>query len=295
MRRGSPASILFLACAACSEGAGRPPAFPDAQEKVDFGVLDAPAPDARSDAGFEPSDIEVTDFGPRPAYPFTGIFSILNDQTRLFAREINGRLSILVGDVPYAYVGTIGADGMLDLHAPDLERSGCQVARLSGYYERAAAALFLTHESCTIQGQPLVASLRGGFDADFEPSFSGIYRITIQVTDPGNGCFLGTLDPTEATWGFQLTTLANRMWIHTAHDIAAQTIYGGNYELNQLSFSTLETIFAAPSAADGSMRGQFARASANDPPTVTGIRTVFDPARQCSYGARFSGVRIADL
>ncbi|MFO0727411.1 MAG: hypothetical protein U1E65_26780 [Myxococcota bacterium] len=294
MRRPLLWALLGL-CGACTEGAGRPPGFEDAAEIEDAKPMDALPRDTGIDAGLGPSDVEVTDFGPAPSYPFTGIFSVLNDQTRLFAREINGRLSVLVGDVPYAYLGDINVDGMLNLEAPELVRSGCAEAKLFGYYERASAALFLTHRSCTPQGQPFEAMLRGGFDSDFEPTFSGVYQMTVQVTSDPGGCFLGTHDPTQATWGFQLTTIANHMWVYTAHDIAAQTIYAGNYETNMLTFSVLETIYATPSAADTSMRGQFQRISVNDPPTVTGFRTVFDPTRNCTFQVNFSGTRVSAL
>lgn len=289
--------LLFIAAAiaaACEATPGRTPIYPDALVREDAGFLDAVFPDARVfDGGFDDSDVALPDSG-RPAdYPFSGIFSILGDANKLYAREVRGRLHVVVGGHPYTYTGTITPEGNVDLTSAPLLRSGCPEARITGYYERPASVFFLNHVTCNSNGDRVEGMLRGGFDSDFNSIASGIYelRMTFVQSFQVPNCYLGPPDPGVLYWGVSVGP-GNVVSVFTAHDVVAPTWFGGNGD-QAGNFVGIEQLYTQPSGLDPSLRGAFLFGAAiNDPVRIAIDRDYYDIARLCSWRMRVEGVRI---
>ncbi len=295
--RAASGALLLASLAACSEGAGRPPVFPDAELLFDAAPVDfGPRIDAGLDAGFAPSDVELVDSGPPAAFPFSGVYSYLGGADRLLAREVRGRVSIIVGQPPFVYVGTIDGPGNVNLRSPLLERSGCDMATITGYYERPAAALFLRHQSCSVAGTAIDAQMRGGFDADFARPWSGVYLVEARV-DPARDlrrCYQGMATVQGLLWGVSVIGATNTVIVHTAHDlIGSQTVYVGTAEAAGRTFAAVEDqVYGLPQLRV-SIQGQFIQNSVNDAPVIVGQRDVFDPVRNCTFPMQFVGTLIA--
>lgn len=290
--------VVLLVGAACSPGPGRTPVYPDAAEPHDSGLGDArPRPDSGPpDAGVPDSSIALPDTGRPPDYPFTGVFSVLGDTNKLYAREVNGKLSIIVGTIPYSYVGTISEAGRVEVRSAVLERSGCAQATITGDYERPTAAFFLDHVTCGAGGQPLQGMMRGGFDADFDLGLSGIYELEATLFQNEQGCFTGDPGPTTVRYAIDILAGSNVMSVFTAEDvIPSTTLYAGNVNAGDLGFSTVEQLFSAPGPFDVGMTGRFTITSAIDPVRLTAQRDVFDPRGNCSFTIVVDGLRIRAL
>jgi hypothetical protein len=288
-------ALVVAGTAACTSGPGRTPIYPDAQPRPDRGVLDAEAyPDAFvRDAGFPDSAIELPDTGRPPDYPFTGIFSILGDRNKLFAREVQGSLHIVVGGHPYTYTGTITSSGRVDVVSGPLLRSGCPEARIFGDYERPASAFFLTHVTCNAEGQRVEGELRGGFDTDFDPFTSGVYELRVTgVADPF-GCHSGPDDPGPLYYGFDVIAATNGLGVFTGRDLLPSTWYGGTIDTTNRDFAVTEYIYVAPSGIDVSIRGQIVLGELGRPPRVSMQRDAWDTARNCGFRMALEGERIA--
>lgn len=287
-------ALGLLAAAACSPGPGRDPVFPDAGARPEAGPIDAGAPDAAPrDAG--PADVPVflPDAGPSPAFPFTGVFGILNDGAPLFAREVGGRLHVVVGDFPYSYLGTIDPEGQVELGGPPLAASGCPEPGLSGRYSRPDTLYDLVHASCTPRGEPFTAALRGGFEADFDPRVSGEYTVRVEVTSDVTGCVgLGPVSE-EARWA--ISALSDRtLVVFTADDpLAEPAAYFGRAQPDFSAFAASQYLEASTGGPQVSLQGRFVQASVNDPLRVEGTRDVHRRETGCTFSARFEGIRVA--
>ncbi len=289
------AASLAVALVACTEP-GRIPTYPDAEEPHDRGFYDANPPrDGGPDSGEPDGEGELYDSGePPPEFPFTGQYQIAGDQNRLYAREARGRLSIVIGAPPYVYDGTIAPNGDVNVVSGRLVRSGCSVARITGSYQRRSATMFLELEGCGQDGTPFRTSIRGGFEADYDPQFSGLYQMGAVIMDTGGGCYTGPANVMEMLWGVSMVRGTNSMAIHVAYDlIPSQAVYVGRLEQPSFTFAAIENVFAQP-GLDVSMRGNLTRAGL-DPPIIQGTRDVYDPLRNCGFSIGFRGAKFSDF
>lgn len=283
-----------LALVACSPGVGRDPVYPDAAVRAEAGVPDVGPPDAGSaDAGPRDVPVFLPDSGPRPRFPFTGVFSILDDPASLFAREVQGRLHIVVGDFPYTYVGTIDEDGAVDLGSTELTASGCPEPRITGTYSREDTLHMLLHETCNGRGEPVSANLRGGFVADFDPAVSGEYEVRMQVVTDPMGCFgLGPV-PQAGRWG--LDVLSDRtLAVFVAYDpVGPPAVYFGRAQANLSSFTAVHHLDAQVNGPQVAMSAQLVQPTANDPVQMIGTRDVYLPDTGCTFSVSFEATRVA--
>lgn len=278
---------LVLVCA-CSPGPGRTPTYPDARVIEDAEPLDRGVPDfGFYDAGPRDVPIGLPDTGPPPSYPFTGVFGVLNGDP-IYAREVDGRLSLIVGAPPYHYEGTIDAAGNVATRSAVLERSGCGEATLNGQYQRSVAAFALNHLTCNQTGAPLRSDLSGAFSDDPLREWSGNYELQVSVVRADVTC--GDLMAGTERWGVSVYP-PNTVVIFAAHGLIDwPMLYLGN--AGGAGFSTLHRASNQPGDATFGLSGTFARASANDPPSITAERNGFDPRTGCTYQLRATGVRI---
>ncbi len=289
MRRIAP--ILILACAACTQGPGRTPIFPDTGVEEDAGPRDATIFDAAPvdtgqdyDAGFQ-----VTDTGPKMSFPFTGVFGILNSSSPLFAREVDGKLSLVVSDFPYVYTGTIANDGTVDTTGTSLMRAGCAVAKITGKYDRDGAQYVMTHRTCNAQGAPLVSTIMGGFTQNFVESVSGVFELRITVMSNPNGCYSGQ-DGALVRYGFDF--LPNGVvQIFTAEDVISTPAWYEGQSAGDGSFSATQKLTPQDPNPTTSMMGQFTQPTANDPLRFSGNRDIYDPVKMCGFSVLLSGTR----
>jgi hypothetical protein len=289
--RAAAAFALLGSLAACTSGPGRPPRTFDDAEVEEAGYRDATAFDASPYDGGLDRDYGalVIDGGGRSSFPFSGVFGILNSGDPLFAREVNGRLNLVVRDFPYVYTGTIANDGTVDTVSTVLMRSGCAVAKITGRYDRDQAAYVLEHRTCNSGGMPLSSEMMGGFANDFDHSVSGIYELHITVmSNPGN-CY-GGMNGVLVRYGFNFLP-GGAMAIFTAEDvIPTPTWYQGQSGADG-SFSATERLGAQDPNPVTSMSGSFTQATANDPVRFSGHRDVWDPLRSCGFSVQLDGVR----
>jgi hypothetical protein len=291
MRSAAPILITAL-LAACTQGPGRTPIFPDTGVEEDAGPRDATIFDSAPvdsgpdfDAGFQ-----VTDTGPKMSYPFSGIFSILNASSPLYAREVEGRLNLVVTDFPYVYTGTIANDGTVDTTSESLMRSGCAVAKITGKYDRDGAQYVMTHRTCNLQGAPLVSTIMGGFSQNFEPSLSGIYELSITVMNNTNGCYAGQ-DGALVRYGFDFLP-NNIVQIFTAEDVISTSAWYEGQAGGDGSFAATQMLATQDPNPVTSMGGAFSQATANDPLRFRGNRDIYDPLKMCGFSVLLSGMRI---
>ena len=243
----------------------------------DVGFMDAGSP-----------DLPVLDMGPPPAFPFTGVFGILNTPDALVAQEVDGVLMAIVGRPPYIYVGTISEGGDVDLTSHVILRSGCGQARLTGIYDRVNAVFELTHTVCSEDtGLPVTSMIRGGFGQDFDPGASGIYELTATPTPVGDpGCYMG--GPQSVRYG--VSSLADgTVIIFTAHDLIEEpAVYIGQ----PVSGGGIQTALPVEGHAFSAF---FEQVTANDPLRMTGERDVFQPQGPCFFRIVVEGERVSLL
>ncbi|MCK6551865.1 hypothetical protein L6R52_38880 [Myxococcota bacterium] len=285
---------LAWSLAACSPGVGRPAYFPDAEPR-DAGFEDARVfPDAEPrDTGVTDGTIVVPDAGPPPAYEFTGVFGILNSSSPLYAREVNGLVSLVVDGYPYVYTGIIDEGGHVEAVSPSLAKQGCNEARITGEYDRASATYELLHETCGSMGQPLSSNITGGFLMDFAPAYSGLYELSVTVPRP-DGCWLGPTSGLTVLYAFSFVPNALggcgngcALAVFTAEDlIDTPQWYVGNAEGNG-AFSASDPDWRV------AMNGTFDQATANDPVHFSGLRDAWDPIAGCGFAMQLDGYRIA--
>ena len=286
-------AALILLAAGCTDGPGRPPVFADAAVRPEAGATDV----GFEDAGFEdagPRDVPVfvPDSGPPPAYPFTGQFGILNDSSPLFAREVQGRLHLVVGGFPFNYVGTIDEAGRVAVASAELAASGCPEPKITGRYARADTTFQLVHQTCNGQGQTVRSELTGAFFQGFVPEVSGTYEVRMGVTQDPTNCFgLGPVGP-SGWWG--LSVAADRtVALFVADDpVGPPAVYFGRATGDLSSFSALHHLDAAPNGPQMAAQVQLSQPTALDPVQITGTRDVFHPDTGCTFSVAFSGVRV---
>lgn len=284
MKRALP---LLLALASCTPGPGRQAMYLDAEVHPD-----AFFPDARADAGFADtgvpdSSISLPDGGPLPQYPMTGIFGIVGDRSPVYAREVNGRLNLVIGAPPYIYTGTIAASGAVRLESRPLAFAGCQGASVTGTYDRSAAFYVFRHDTCGGNGARLNVELRGGFDSDYDPRVSGVYEVSANVSLDAQGC-ARTVGERLVRWAINVIPGSNAASVFTAVDAFEEpTLYLGTFTSANGNVTVLDPTFNV------SLTGSIVQPTANDQPTFRGRRDVVNPERGCSYTVTFEGHRIA--
>ncbi|MBI2376512.1 MAG: hypothetical protein HYV07_21130 [Deltaproteobacteria bacterium] len=289
--------MLELSLGACSPGIGRPPAYPDAAATVadandprtedasgprDAGtILDARVPDAQI--------VVLRDGGFGARYPLTGIFRS-RDGTVVYAREIDGNVSLVLDQHPYLYIGLVDAAGNFDAVSPPLLRSGCPAARVTGSYDRSGSILTIEHTSCrTTDGQPFTASLTATFLSDFSYAFSGVYELNITNVQDPVGCLV--VQPGTPRWGINLLEDTRTVAVYAAAD-PEPAMYLGSFDPSTRKISAIQRLSAGIEMADPSLNVQFFQISLNDPLTIAGERDVVDIERSCAYRVSFEGIRI---
>jgi hypothetical protein len=284
-----------MALAACTDGPGRPPTFADAAVRPEAGPTDSgPPPDAGfEDAGPRDVPVFVPDSGPLPEYAFSGQFGILNANDPLFAREVQGRLQLVIGGFPFSYLGTISEDGVVDLASAELAASGCPEARITGRYSRTDTTFQLTHTTCNASGEPLRATLTGAYFQDFIPSVSGAYTVEQAVVRDITNCFgLGPV-PGEAHWGLSVASDRTVSLFVADDPVGPSVAYFGRATSELTSFDALHHLDADINGTAFAVRAELAQPNAHEPVQLSGSRDVVLPDRGCTISVQFSGVRVA--
>lgn len=285
---------LALAASACSPGVGRDPVFPDATVRVEAGVPDVGFVDAGfRDAGPQDVPVFLPDAGPPARYPFTGVFGILGDPSLLYAREVQGRLHVVVGGFPYSYVGTISEAGQVDLRSPELEASNCTIPVLRGTYSRPDALHDLLHQTCNAQGQAISSQLRGGFIQDYDAQVSGEYEVQTRVTTDIMNCMgLGPI-PETGHWGVNLLS-DGTIAVFVAWDpVRANMVYFGRAQGDLSAFTALNYATADTGGTQYAMQARFEQLTALDPVRILGSRDVYLPQEGCTVSVAFEATRVA--
>jgi hypothetical protein len=294
MTRAPLLLLAALGASACSPTPGRPPAYPDAA--ADAEPMDAPPPEPNPDASVYdggPSDI-ATVFPDAGNYPFTGLFGVPGigpfPMHVLFAREVDGKVNLLVDTLPYNFFGTITPDGQVTASSDLLERIGCAGASLTGNYDRSTAFYSLQYQACNAQGQTFSTNIHGAFGAAFAPG-SGVYQVAAAINLDNSGCYQGPQPIPTLTWAVNFLPGSNNLQVYTAEDLIAQpALYTGNYDTMSLQAATLERVEAQPSGNDVALTGQIVQITANMPPSLNGVRDVFDFNRNCGFRIQFQAV-----
>lgn len=234
------------------------------------------------------SEIVLRDGGLGPSYPLTGIFRT-RDGTVVYAREVGGFVSLVLDQHPYVYLGLVDAEGRFDAVSPPLLRSGCQVARVGGMYDRNGSILTIDHTSCRDDGRPFSASLTAVFAEDFDYSFSGVYELNVRNIQDPVGCLVE--QPGNPRWGINLIQSSRTVAVHTAMD-PEPAMYIGSMDFSTRTVTAIQRLSAGVEMADPSMTIQFFQISLNDPLTIQGQRDVVDTERSCAYRIDFEGIRI---
>lgn len=267
--------LAALGLMGCLPGPGRDVVFPDAMADIrELGVPDlGTAPDAgRFQAGDVP--VGVTDFGTRPRFPFTGVFSAFGTNGNLLAREIDGRLAVVIETAPYVYVGTIDPEGRVDARSPVQERGGCPEATLKGQYGRFDATLVLQHRTCNARGELVTLSLQGGFLTDFVPALSGVYAGRVEALVDAFGCAQGVA-PSPLRWGVNILSDGRALVVTLFDPIEEPFVY-----LGRLSNGTLALLAPVASRAEAqgvAFQGALAPAAAGQRAGLSGRRDVWRP------------------
>jgi hypothetical protein len=289
--------MLLGVCVACTSGPGRTPIFPDAQVFYPDAVDEMGFPDAPYDAGVNDSAVVLNDFGFASMYSFTGIFGITGDsQEAIYAREVGGNISIVVGAFPYVYAGTIstGATGnaMVNATSDVLARAGC-TASVVGIFDRTSPLYELQHTTCDSQGRTISSMIRGGIATSFDPSWSGIYAVTATVVENASLCFTGGALP-PMTWALDFLPSSDQVEVYMPIDAVPnqQAFYIGTYEAAGAFSATAQWSAVAGAGPDVSLQGTVTQVSATDPVQISGTRSVIDYGHgNCVYSIQFSGVR----
>lgn len=281
--------------AACTPGPGSPPSYSDAAVRFDGGLKDADpaAADALPrDAGEIDAEISLRDSGRPAEYPFSGVFGILNSDDPLYAREVGGRLNLVVGVFPYIYVGTISPTGAVDVTSHVLVRSGCAVARIRGTYDRASSAYALVHETCNSRLMPIESPITGAFAADFHAARSGTYELTATVVQDLRGCFTGTSSIHVVRYAFSFLGSGD-VAVFTADDLIEPPAWYEGLADEEWAFAAISQYEGSRTTRDVSLSGWFTQATENEPLRFTGLRDVYDSNRDCVFSVTLDGTRLS--
>ncbi len=274
---------------ACSPGQGRDPIFADAAVYPDAGFRDAtPFPDAAEDAGLPDSAVGLPDAAVVPEYTFTGVYTVLGTGDRMYARELGGKLQLVIRDWPYVYTGTIDASGAVNTTSIELTAAGCAIATITGAYDRVTATYLLEHRTCSVDGNALLSEIFGAFENDFATGVSGEYELAAAVMDARN-CWSGPLTGHTVRYGFSF--FGGAVAVFTAYDMIAEPAFYAGTAGPEFDFSALQRIDSDPEVVT-SLRGSFSQPTANDPVRFTGIRDVFDRTLGCFFTITLDGVRV---
>lgn len=299
--RGISAFLLGL-CWGCSPGPGRPPVYPDAT--VDLGVDLGPSdsgvhPDAAElDAGpLDGSTIVLPDGSTEEIYVFTGTFFINGQTERLYAREVSGSLSLIVGGHPYVYHGTIDDNGNVDVRSEAQERSGCALAQVTGVYERRTAFYTLRHRGCGLTLTPFDVEIRGQLvdqaSEDYENSVSGIYRVVATVGS-NLGCNLVAPSPLTLHYAVNVLAGGRQIVVYTVEDaLGTPDHYIGTMTPSNLQFSAIKYHTMGEHLLDAAMSGRIERFGDADPPRLIAQQDAVDFERSCSVSMAIDGVRVS--
>ena len=289
--------VVSAGTVACSTNPGRPPAFADATVRQDSEPTDSGSVDAGFyDAGPIDSAIGLPDATPPPSFPFSGVWSIDGDSALLHAREIAGRLAVIVGALPafpYVYTGTISPSGEVLARSNILERSGCPQALLTGRYDRSNARFSLRHTSCRADGSPFTADLVGAFIQDHDLALSGVFDLQAMVVSDPTSCFAEGPGPFNVFYGISFYTPARLVWVTTLVDVVDDpVVHIGRYDPTDGAFATLAQAFAQPGQFDTAFSGGFMQLSANDPLRFSGLRDILISRTGCAFQIAVEGVRV---
>lgn len=287
--------VLLMLASACSPGVGREPMFRDAGPGRDGGFRDAgpPGDGGDRDGGARDGNFGTRDGGPPPVFPFTGVFEIYDSAQQLFAREVDGRLLIVVGGPPYVFTGTIDEDGVVDLTSPSLDASGCNRPRITGTYERTSTLYELQYRACNERLEVYETELRGLFANDYDHQRSGTYEVTSNVTSNVTGCWSGDQTVSGSLWG--VSFLADRTAIvFTGRDLVAiPNVYIGSSQAGTFTYDATHKVTADATGEQYAISGRFERVTLNDPLMMFGERDVYDTDGACFFRVQFVGERIA--
>ena len=218
---------------------------------------------------------------------------MFDQSSDLYAREVESRLSLILGGFPYVYTGTISAGGEFELTSLTLALSGCENPKVEGSFNRQNGFYTMTHQSCDSQLRPFSTSLRGSFKSWFEESRSGVYELTSQIVFDYDGCLSVISGPSLARYGVSLDSITREVAVFTAQGLLdIPFVYLGRYSPQDDGISATHT--PAVGAIEGvtSFQAQFSQANATSPPQLTGFRDFIDPVTLCRYRAQFEGQRI---
>ena len=288
--------IVIAINGACNVSPGRPAVYDDAQvagQSSDSGLVwDAAA--MTPELGVRDTGPGLLDAGPKPAFAFTGVWSIFDQASVLYAREVDLSLNLIIGGFPYVYTGTISVDGDFELQGNSLIRSGCSSARLTGNFNRSSSFYTLRHTSCNGQGEVFETDLRGSFQSSFTPSRSGIYRLSGTVVTDLQACYTGRPGPYELIYGVSLDPNSGNLAIFTAKDIIEQPmVYLGSYSASDDAFSLQHTPFFGSMDGVTAFTGRFEQFGGNDPLRLVGQRDVIDPDTLCQFTMVVEGTKIS--
>lgn len=280
---------------ACSSSPGRRATYDDASIPKDTG-FETTQPDARVpavDAGFLFADAgSFADAATPISEDFSGVWSMFDQSAALYAREVESRLSLIVGAYPYVYTGTISQSGEFELTSLVLALSGCESPRIEGSFNRQNGFYTLNHDSCDSQSRPFTAAIRGSFQSRFESSRSGVYELSSQIVLDYDGCLGGLPASTTANYGVSIDAVSGQAAVFTATGVSEiPLVYLGRYSPADDGISATHTPFVG--AVDGvtSLQIQFSQANANVPVQMSGFRDFVDALTFCRYRVQFDGYR----
>ncbi len=264
------------------------------------------APDLPADAGAQDAAPLVPDTGPKdtgpslldaggpPQFAFSGVWSIFDQSSFLYAREVDQNLNLIVGTCPYVYTGTIAASGDFELQGNSLIRSGCVGARIVGNFDRVSSFYTLNHTSCNTQAQPFTADLRGSFQSAFATARSGVYRLSANIVVDLQGCYTGRRGPYEVIYGVSIDATTGKLAIFTAQDLIDQPmVYLGTYSMANDAFSAIHTPLSFTGPDDTALSARFEQFGSQDPVRLVGERDVIDPDTLCRFTMTVEGQRIS--
>lgn len=282
----------LLGLLACTQGPGRDPVLRDTGVVIDSGVFDLGFYDSGVDRDTGPSDVPVgvNDSGVPIQYPFTGVFGIIGSPDLLYAREVNGRIHLLVARFPYTYEGTISESGEVDAVSTELTLGGCLVARIRGSYDRVNAIYDLVHETCNENNGALSSRMQGGFDANFDPDRSGVYRLDARVVADFSNCYPQPSPSIRVLWA--LSFFGNGQAVMWAVDDLFETRPAAfGIRTSRDAFTVTQRISTSGASPSYASTGTFTQIGATEPEVVI-RRDIQHPEVGCAFSIEATGVRI---
>lgn len=280
------------ALVACTEGPGRDPIIRDTGVVVDSGIFDLGFYDSGVERDAGPSDVPVgvNDSGVPDQYPFTGVFGIIGSPDLLYAREVNGRIHLLVARFPYTYDGTISESGEVDAVSTEMTLGGCLVARIRGTYDRVNAIYDLVHETCNENNQPLSSTMRGGFDLNFDPDRSGVYRLDVRVVADFNNCYPQPGPTIRVLWALNFFGTGQAV-LWAVDDLFETRPAAFGIRTNRDAFTATQRVSTNGASPSYASSGVFTQVGATEPEVVI-RRDIQDPDLGCAFSIEAIGVRI---